>query len=446
MLQLQYIDYFKLIQIRWLLVQTRNTQRTQFIDRKNFKKNLYQTSDYDFDILDINLSGSNICDSKLQILSDGLKQQKQVTELNLGLSQNKINSKGAQVFAQLIGKYQSISCLSLKLENNSILLEGAQKIIDAIKNLQKITQITLNLRKCNIRNEQAKEFQNQLEKKFDNIDKLLLNFEQNEEQLEYYEEYIEHSEEYFEQSEEYFEQNEDHIEQNEEQQELNEIFTEKQISVEIQQVEGMQNQCMQQESQLLSQNQNYSSKVSSDYLLLDISKKIKLYSASETYVAFDINNQNINSDNVRDFAKALQDYQNIHILTLDSIQNKQANKYIVQCEKVKEIKFFITEGRKKQQIYHQFIKILKMLENSEQITNLSIQLPSAGLHQGNERICLLDNLLKFKNLIDLDINLKICESLRNELKDFLKKKLLINDEQLSIDQERKNQGTLKILC
>ncbi|KAL4500321.1 hypothetical protein ABPG73_011429 [Tetrahymena malaccensis] len=167
-----------------------NTLRTQFIDRKNIKKKLYQTSDYDYDILDINLrgcdltqegaimlsqaikqyscllkltlnlSGSNICDSKLQTLSNALRNQKQIKELNLGLSFNNISGQGIKSLSNSIQDFQGISKLSLNLSSNEINSEGAQVLAQLIKKYQIISCLSLKL-------------------------------EQNEEDFEYNEEYLE---------------------------------------------------------------------------------------------------------------------------------------------------------------------------------------------------------------------------------------------------------------
>ncbi|KAL4505611.1 hypothetical protein ABPG73_004496 [Tetrahymena malaccensis] len=219
-------------------VEDEKKLRRLYVEKKNIEKQLYQSKDYSYDILEIdlsyqsisaeklkqiaqsvqnylqisqlflcfrgclfgnlglqilekslkihdlsklkmNLSGCELGDEGCQSLSRALNYYLNLTELNLNLSQNSLNADAAKLLAKVIANYKNMKQLSLKLKRNSIGFEGAQSIADSIESSPKITSLKLNLSDCNIGTEQSQDISKLISEKLSGINHLFLNFNDN---------------------------------------------------------------------------------------------------------------------------------------------------------------------------------------------------------------------------------------------------------------------------
>ncbi|KAL4505616.1 hypothetical protein ABPG73_004501, partial [Tetrahymena malaccensis] len=104
----------------------------------------------DLSKLKINLSGCKIGDKGCESLATALSQWLNLTELNLNLSYNKIQPEGIKRITNSIENHNMISQLSLNFSQNNLNTDSALLIAKIIENYKNVTELSLKLKRNRI--------------------------------------------------------------------------------------------------------------------------------------------------------------------------------------------------------------------------------------------------------------------------------------------------------
>ncbi|KAL4489993.1 hypothetical protein ABPG72_009292, partial [Tetrahymena utriculariae] len=97
--------------------------RSLFIDKKNIQKQFYQSEDYSYDILEIDLSQNNLNAKAAKLVANLLEKYKNMTHLSLKLNKCNIGTEESENISKSIAeKLLGISYLFLDFKNNEVSL------------------------------------------------------------------------------------------------------------------------------------------------------------------------------------------------------------------------------------------------------------------------------------------------------------------------------------
>ncbi|KAL4477619.1 hypothetical protein ABPG74_002769 [Tetrahymena malaccensis] len=166
-------------------VEDEKKLRRLYVEKKNIEKQLYQSKDYSYDILEIDLSYQSISAEKLKQIAQSVQNYLQISQLflcfrgclfgNLGLqilekslkihdlSKLKMNlsgcelgDEGCQSLSRALNYYLNLTELNLNLSYNHIKCEGVKYIAQSIENHEMISQLSLNFSQNSLNADAAK--------------------------------------------------------------------------------------------------------------------------------------------------------------------------------------------------------------------------------------------------------------------------------------------------
>ncbi|KAL4509165.1 hypothetical protein ABPG72_018096 [Tetrahymena utriculariae] len=118
--------------------------------RQNIQKSFYESANYDYDSLTIDLIDQLVNVDEAKRISNFIKVYHDITQLNLNFSQNEIGVEEIQSITNSIKNFINITHLTLCFSLNEIYTKGCKIIVSALINYQNITHLTLNFGSCQI--------------------------------------------------------------------------------------------------------------------------------------------------------------------------------------------------------------------------------------------------------------------------------------------------------